>query len=419
MYGVFLTNTMFLQSLTTGPLTTIEDSLHPTIQNCAAPAVVLSTSASSCVAETVMTLQHLPISEAECMASEENPLVTPAQVLTQAGRPRRNYRVPARFVDTPPEPLAPAVPAEPQAPKAIQRVLLIVRNRLVTTANYFGLYRDYPWCPTYDPSGQLALEDLASSHALPGSDNSSESKEARPLYWPFANITIWRTLSWMNNGATLKSEGEITSFIKNVIQQPEFDARHFDHFDAHRENVRFDKTIAQTDSIRSQFKEESVDILVPSGSASVPPQTFTVPGLLYRNLTATFVEAFQDRLSHMLHYSPFKLFHRNPLTEQVQRVYGELFTSNAFLDEHEKLQKYGKLPLGNTDCKLEKVIAALMISSDGTHLTNFGNAKAWPIYLMLGNLSKYIRSMPKSGAMHHLAYIPSVRLGISSLSIGY
>ncbi len=49
-----------------------------------------------------------------------------------------------------------------------------------------------------------------------------------------------------------------------------------------------------------------------------------------------------------------------------------------------------------------------MFSSDATHLTTFGTAKAWPIYLMLGNLSKYIRAQPHSGAMHHLAYIPSV-----------
>ena len=48
-----------------------------------------------------------------------------------------------------------------------------------------------------------------------------------------------------------------------------------------------------------------------------------------------------------------------------------------------------------------------MFSSDATHLTNFGSAKAWPIYLMLGNLSKYFRAQPNLGALYHLAYIPS------------
>ncbi len=56
----------------------------------------------------------------------------------------------------------------------------------------------------------------------------------------------------------------------------------------------------------------------------------------------------------------------------------------------------------------KRKLLAMMISSDATMLTNFGTAKGWPIYLMLGNLSKYIRAQPDSGAMHHLSYIPSV-----------
>ena len=49
-----------------------------------------------------------------------------------------------------------------------------------------------------------------------------------------------------------------------------------------------------------------------------------------------------------------------------------------------------------------------MLWSDATHLTNFGTAKLWPIYLFFGNLSKYVRSRPSSGACNHLTYIPSV-----------
>lgn len=195
--------------------------------------------------------------------------------------------------------------------------------------------------------------------------------------------------------------------VREVINPADFSKEHFDGFDAHQENLRFDKAIAKSD-LKSQFKESSVNIVVPSGSTSIPPRSFSVPGLLHRNLTATIVDAFNDPLSHLLHYSPFKLFHKHSTTGKVERVHGELYTSDAFLAEHEKLQKYGKLPPEDSSCNREKVIAALMYSSDATHLTDFGNAKAWPIYLMLGNLSKYTRSLPNSGAMHHLAYIPSV-----------
>jgi hypothetical protein len=48
-----------------------------------------------------------------------------------------------------------------------------------------------------------------------------------------------------------------------------------------------------------------------------------------------------------------------------------------------------------------------MFWSDATHLAAFGTAKMWPIYMTFGNLSKYIRCKPNSGAIKHLAYIPS------------
>ncbi|KAG5634505.1 hypothetical protein H0H81_001708 [Sphagnurus paluster] len=116
--------------------------------------------------------------------------------------------------------------------------------------------------------------------------------------------------------------------------------------------------------------------------------------------------AFHDPLAHHLHLSPFKLFHFPPIIGKEERVLGEVYTSNAFLEEHDLFQRRSPVPLDDTNCKREKVVAAIMFSSDGTHLTNFGMAKAWPIYLMLGNLSKYLQSPPNTGVMHHLAYIP-------------
>ncbi|KIK04639.1 hypothetical protein K443DRAFT_92736, partial [Laccaria amethystina LaAM-08-1] len=41
-------------------------------------------------------------------------------------------------------------------------------------------------------------------------------------------------------------------------------------------------------------------------------------------------------------------------------------------------------------------------------ITNFGTASLWPIYIYIGNLSKYIHGLPTSFAAHHLAYMPSV-----------
>jgi hypothetical protein len=49
-----------------------------------------------------------------------------------------------------------------------------------------------------------------------------------------------------------------------------------------------------------------------------------------------------------------------------------------------------------------------MILSDATHLTSFGTASSWPMYMFFANLSKYMRERPSKGAAHHLAYIPKL-----------
>jgi hypothetical protein len=75
-----------------------------------------------------------------------------------------------------------------------------------------------------------------------------------------------------------------------------------------------------------------------------------------------------------------------------------------WIEAHDNLQKQRNEP----GCRLEKVIAGLMFWSDSTHLTSFGTAKVWPLYLYFANLSKYFRARPNSGACHHVAYIPYV-----------
>ncbi|KAF8874231.1 hypothetical protein BD779DRAFT_1476607 [Infundibulicybe gibba] len=91
--------------------------------------------------------------------------------------------------------------------------------------------------------------------------------------------------------------------------------------------------------------------------------------------------------------------------EPPERLYeSELYSSNSFLAEHEKVCALPPEP----GCTLERVVAGIMLWSDSTHLTNFGNAALWPIYLFLGNQSKYTRAKPTSFAAHHLAYIPKL-----------
>lgn len=45
---------------------------------------------------------------------------------------------------------------------------------------------------------------------------------------------------------------------------------------------------------------------------------------------------------------------------------------------------------------------------DVTHLASFRDASLWPLYMFLGNQSKYECVWPTSGACHHVAYLPKV-----------
>jgi hypothetical protein len=223
-------------------------------------------------------------------------------------------------------------------------------------------------------------------------------------------------MQWLNNGQTAKSEGETTKLIQNVILSQNFDSADLVGFDAHRENQRLDKALLES-ALRSQFIESSVDIVIPSGESHVEGKTYEVPGLLHRKLTSVIREAFESPLAHLYHYSAFKLLRKSPISGKDERIYGEIFTSDAFLEETESVRRHGLLPPDDSACKREKAVAAMMISSDATMLTDFGTAKGWPIYFMLGNLSKYIRAQPDSGAMHHLAYIPPVSYHLHTISL--
>jgi len=99
------------------------------------------------------------------------------------------------------------------------------------------------------------------------------------------------------------------------------------------------------------------------------------------------------------------MFRMRPDGKGNERIFSEMYDSDIFWEEHKKVQR---APTDDLACKWEKVIAALMFWSDATHLATFGTVKLWPIYLHFGNLSKYVRCQPNSGATKHVAYIPSL-----------
>ena len=131
-----------------------------------------------------------------------------------------------------------------------------------------------------------------------------------------------------------------------------------------------------------------------------------VPGLFYHPLLNVLKAALQETMAENFHLFPYREFWQPSPGSAPQHLYSELYTSDVFLAKHIKIQsQYQGMA---SDCQIENVIVAINLWSDLTHLTRFGNTSLWPIYLFIGNLSKYTQGMPSLFAAHHLAYIPKV-----------
>ena len=200
----------------------------------------------------------------------------------------------------------------------------------------------------------------------------------------------------------MKSNEETTCLVKSILLHPQFQLGDLVKFNATNENRKADAAEEKAPFLCS-FCHALVDIDVPSGSAHEFSWTFSISGLHYHPITTLIKETFESPISKNFHLSPFKLFWKLPDHKDSDRIYSEIYNSDVLLDKHNKVQC---APTDDPTCKHKKVVAGLMFWLDTTHLTSFGMAKMWPIYLLFSNLSKYIRCQPNSGAMKHLAYIP-------------
>ena len=267
-----------------------------------------------------------------------------------------------------------------------------------TMANTFGLWREYLHRPSFDPDSFVPSDDLAPA----GDAQTDKSSSAGCEPSPWKNPTVKLLLDWQNTGSELKSNNKVNQLV-GVLHHPDFSMEDLDGFNAARENQRRDRLDKKSPELKG-FQETTVKINVPSGDNNVPSTTLESPGLHHWKLTSVIRSAFESPLASKFHYSPFKLFHQSDTSDLPECVYSELYNSDAFIKEHDRVQR---APVPD-ECKLEKCVAALMFWSDTTLLANFGTAKLWPIYMFLGNLSKYTHAEPTSNACHHIAYIPAL-----------
>ncbi|EEB97724.1 hypothetical protein MPER_02898, partial [Moniliophthora perniciosa FA553] len=271
-------------------------------------------------------------------------------------------------------------------------------------------------------------------------EEEEEEEQPKPSLGPFKSESRLNLMDWSHRYSTVTPEA-LNSLATDVLTHPNLTPEDFVDFDAKTEIKRFDQYLADQ-AIPQPSSDPNEAGQVPFGASdqwhcgeiSIPmpcagrcfasekaaPQ-LVIKNVWYHKLPDVIKSAVQSDVFDKLHLKPFKLFRKFDDGRPPTRVYGETYTSNCAINiERAKLEarekgedneKDGEKEDENqtqNDNILETVLLWLIFFSDATHLTNFGNASLWPIYVWISNWSKYPRGQVKNYAAHHLAYLPKI-----------
>lgn len=289
-------------------------------------------------------------------------------------------------------------------------------NMRESPRNGFGLFRRYlsSSSPDPDPDSDLTTDDLCDVPIDGEAPNVYDS--GHQSYGPYPNRSSFLLGEWNWDGQVQKSKSSFKELV-DIIADPDFCAA--DIRDTRWEAIDRElgsSEIPEIDSFEevpswvkndARWSKTPISIAVPFHryTPSPGPREYVVTDFYHRNIISILREALSHSLEGLhFHYEPFELYWEHSTGADPIRVFGELYTSPAFLDAYRAL--YELLP--EPGCNLPRVVAGLMLASDSTHLTSFGDAKIWPQYLYFGNHSKYRRCKPNCHSCYHVAYLQKV-----------
>jgi len=302
------------------------------------------------------------------------------------------------------EPTAPSLSVSSQAKKILK-----------SARNLFGLFRQYHAIkfPDHDPDEDSTPNDLM--------DTSPDSSSSIPVdsYHPYPTLSSFLLGEWYWTDGVKKSQSSFNNLLK-IIGHPDFRPEDVAGANWQRINaqlvdgerhVGFSDTDCENDwedeLVDRRWIKSPINIKVPFHKRTLHPgqEEVEAGNLYHRKLVSVIREKISgpSGLSH-LHLEPYELYWQPDEASESVRVHGELYSSDSFINAHCELQDSP----GEPGCQLPRVVVGLMFASDATSLTAFSNAKLWPVYLAIGNESKYRRSKPSCQAFEHIAYFEMV-----------
>lgn len=309
-------------------------------------------------------------------------------------------------------------------PSSTRASSAMIMTRVDTLPNIFGMFRRYYGedLPLHDPERSVDLDSL-SNIIPPGLAKDSAYSVSTTaglghgalnnssIVYPYPNKASFLLGEWFWNEGAQKSHESFKNLL-NIVGDSSFKPE--DVQSTNWANINTQLAINDWDEGEwvdedAGWQQSTVTVRIPFDSrTAVPgPKDYTVSDFYHRPIIPIIRERLQTNIDHF-HFEPYELlWNCGNLTSGASptfRLQGELYTSPAFLAAYEEVQTLQPEP----NCELPRAVVGLMFWSDATHLTNFGSAKLWPLYMAFGNDSKYQRCKPSSNLFQHVAYFEQV-----------
>jgi hypothetical protein len=326
------------------------------------------------------------------------------------------YRQYEDMLPQPPPTVPSGYPVDPNPPETPTDAFITSRSSFQappfrTAKNVFGLVRQFfsSIPPSHDPEEVVTLQDISSvAPAKPDSPTPPHNL----TFHPYPNRSSFDLGNWYWNGTAQKSHQDFKQLI-DIVGCSDFDpddvqSTSWDRINSKLGSSADDEGGDEWEDEDAGWRKTKVTIQVPFSRTTAQPDArpYPVADLYHRSI----VSVIREKLSNAhddeyFHYEPYRLRWSAPHLPREVNIQGELYTSLAFMDVHRELQESPR----EVGCDLPRVVVALMFWSDATHLTTFGNARLWPVYMYFGNESKYRRCKPSCNLSNHVAYFQKVK----------
>lgn len=289
-----------------------------------------------------------------------------------------------------------------------------------SSKNIFGISRKYTGTvgpSSHDPEDFVSFNDLSGDDICAFSlladfppNPIEESGESLSAHYPYPNKNAFLLGDWYWCGGAQKSQQSFRRLV-SIVGDPEFkpediNTTRWDKVNEALATESFDGDEWEDDTAGWKKTPVTISVPFPAKSINPGPKDYTLNHFYHRSFVSVIREKLKNEADNQhFHYEPFELrWEPTGHSGFNGRVQGELYSSPEFERAHRILQD-SPSELG---CSLPRVVVALMFWSDSTHLTSFGKANLWPLYMGFGNESKYRRCKPSLHLLNHVAYFEKV-----------